>query len=235
MEACCAIRYFPEVDSLQSEKVRFIFPTFWERINWCVQNAKASAVASPDWFSNQLMCENLSGLWPWGQEASHRAGQGRGKFWNKLRTFLSIFLHIFMSFNEIIWHVIYRLTTESLKKHIIHPCINFSYKLQFVEGIWLWGLCRMAIGLVEHPWIPFHKVSQNVEINSRLKCFSKLAQGLAIFSLSMVVVSTITFILSTVDELQEDKEGNIKYPNVAFTIELIAELQNVTDMADISV
>ena len=53
------------------------------------------------------------------------------------------------------------------------------------------------------------------------KCFSKLAQGLAIFSLSMVVVSTITFILSTVEELQQDEEGNIKYPNIAFTIELI--------------
>ena len=54
-----------------------------------------------------------------------------------------------------------------------------------------------------------------------MKCFSKLAQGLAIFSLSMVVVSTITFILSTVEELQQDEEGNIKYPNIAFTIELI--------------
>ena len=37
----------------------------------------------------------------------------------------------------------------------------------------------------------------------------------------MVVVSTITFILSTVEELQEDEEGNIEYPNIAFTIELI--------------
>ena len=37
----------------------------------------------------------------------------------------------------------------------------------------------------------------------------------------MVVVSTTTFILSTVEELQQDEEGNIKYPNIAFTIELI--------------
>ena len=37
----------------------------------------------------------------------------------------------------------------------------------------------------------------------------------------MVVVSTTTFILSTVEELQQDEEGNIKFPNIAFTIELI--------------
>ena len=34
MEACCAIKYFPEVDSLQSEKVKPIlsFPTCYREI-----------------------------------------------------------------------------------------------------------------------------------------------------------------------------------------------------------
>ena len=36
-------------------------------------------------------------------------------------------------------------------------CILSTFLLP--TGIWLWGLCRMAIRLVEHPWIPFYKVS----------------------------------------------------------------------------
>ena len=80
----------------------------------------------------------------------------------------------------------------------------------------------MAIRLVEHVGIPIYKVFFLFSINKYiLKFCSKLAQGLAIFSLSMVVVSTITFILSTVEELQQDEDGNIKYPKVAVTIELI--------------
>ena len=87
----------------------------------------------------------------------------------------------------------------------------------------------MEIWIVEHARISFHKVDfkyfnyshQWDQIVQYFNISSKLAQGVAIFSLSMVVVSTTTFILSTVEELQQDEEGNIKFPNVAFTIELI--------------
>jgi hypothetical protein len=49
---------------------------------------------------------------------------------------------------------------------------------------------------------------------------SKLAQFLAVFSLAMVAVSTVTFIVSTADELQDDR-GNIQYPRVVSVIETI--------------
>ena len=48
MEACCAIKYFPEVDSLQSEKVRSLFPTHH----------------SHHLRTNQLMCKMQKHLWP---------------------------------------------------------------------------------------------------------------------------------------------------------------------------
>ena len=61
---------------------------------------------------------------------------------------------------------------------------------------WLWNT-------IEYPWT------------------SRLAQFLALFSLSMVLTSTITFIISTAEELQEDVNGNIAYPMVVFVIEMI--------------
>ena len=50
---------------------------------------------------------------------------------------------------------------------------------------------------------------------------SKTAQFLALFSLSMVLVSTITFIISTADELKKDAEGNVEYPTVVFIIDML--------------
>ena len=50
---------------------------------------------------------------------------------------------------------------------------------------------------------------------------SKLAQFLAFFSLSMIMLSTITFIISTADELKEDAEGNVEYPTVVYIIDLL--------------
>ena len=50
---------------------------------------------------------------------------------------------------------------------------------------------------------------------------SKLAQFLAVFSLSMVLISTVTFIISTAEELQEDDEGNSDFPLILYIIELI--------------
>ena len=50
---------------------------------------------------------------------------------------------------------------------------------------------------------------------------SKLAQFLALFSLSMVLISTVTFIISTAEELQEDAEGIVEYELLAYIIDLI--------------
>ena len=61
---------------------------------------------------------------------------------------------------------------------------------------WLWNT-------IEYPWT------------------SKLAQFLALFSLSMVIISTITFIISTAEELQEDQNGESDWPIVVMIIEFI--------------
>ena len=61
---------------------------------------------------------------------------------------------------------------------------------------WLWNT-------IEYPWT------------------SSLAQFLALFSLSMVLISTVTFIISTAEELQEDGDGIIAYPMVVFVIDMI--------------
>ena len=60
---------------------------------------------------------------------------------------------------------------------------------------WMWNT-------IEYPWT------------------SKLAQFLALFSLSMVILSTFTFILSTADELQKDDEGESEWPIVVLIIEM---------------
>ena len=60
---------------------------------------------------------------------------------------------------------------------------------------WMWNT-------IEYPWT------------------SKLAQFLALFSLSMVILSTITFIISTADELQVDETGEMEWPVIVFIIEL---------------
>lgn len=54
---------------------------------------------------------------------------------------------------------------------------------------WLWNT-------LEYPWT------------------SKLAQIVAFFSLSMVLVSTVTFVVSTIEELQENDQGQVEYPVV---------------------
>ena len=80
---------------------------------------------------------------------------------------------------------------------------------------WLWNT-------LEYPWT------------------SRLAQLLAFFSLSMIVLSTLTFIISTADELQQgasnnlqsftishsiylqaDAAGNVKYPTAVYLIDLM--------------
>ena len=78
---------------------------------------------------------------------------------------------------------------------------------------WLWNT-------LEYPWT------------------SNLAQFLAFFSLSMIVLSTITFIISTADELQKgpmpllkiyllnleiflDENGNLEFPLIVYLIELL--------------
>ena len=61
---------------------------------------------------------------------------------------------------------------------------------------WLWNT-------MEYPWS------------------SKLAQCHAVFSLSMVLLSTITFVVSTIDELQMNEEGYVEYPTVVFIIEML--------------
>ena len=59
---------------------------------------------------------------------------------------------------------------------------------------WLWNT-------IEYPWT------------------SKLAQVLALFSLSMVLISTVTFIISTAEELQEDEDGDIEFHWLAHIID----------------
>ena len=61
---------------------------------------------------------------------------------------------------------------------------------------WLWNT-------MEYPWT------------------SRLAQVVAFFSLSMVIVSTVTFVVSTVEELQEDSSGQVEYPIILAIIEYI--------------
>ena len=61
---------------------------------------------------------------------------------------------------------------------------------------WLWNT-------IEYPWT------------------SKLAQFLALFSLSMVIISTFTFIISTADGLQSDEDGESEWPVVVLIIEMV--------------
>ena len=68
---------------------------------------------------------------------------------------------------------------------------------------WLWNT-------IEYPWT------------------SKLAKFLALFSLSMVIISTITFIISTADELQTDQSGEMEWPVVVFIIELTDKYHSIT-------
>ena len=59
-------------------------------------------------------------------------------------------------------------------------------------------------------------------LNLHINPFShRLAQFVAFFSLSMVLVSTITFVLATIEELQEDEEGQTDYPVIVAIIHLI--------------
>ena len=50
---------------------------------------------------------------------------------------------------------------------------------------------------------------------------SKFAQIMAFISLFMVVVSTFTFVLSTIEELQATEAGTTEYPLVVTIIEII--------------
>ena len=50
---------------------------------------------------------------------------------------------------------------------------------------------------------------------------SKFAQIMAFISLFMVVVSTFTFVLSTIEELQASEAGTTEYPLVVTVIEII--------------
>ena len=50
---------------------------------------------------------------------------------------------------------------------------------------------------------------------------SKFAQIMAFISLFMVVVSTFTFVLSTIEELQATEAGTTEYPLVVTVIEII--------------
>ena len=61
---------------------------------------------------------------------------------------------------------------------------------------WLWNT-------MEYPWT------------------SKLAQFLALLSLFMVLLSTLTFVISTADELQMDEEGYVEFPTIVFVIEIM--------------
>ena len=54
---------------------------------------------------------------------------------------------------------------------------------------WLWNT-------LEYPWT------------------TALAQGVTLISLSMVLVSTATFIVSTMNELQEEEDGLLKYATI---------------------
>ena len=65
-----------------------------------------------------------------------------------------------------------------------------------------WGQWRSVLwSTIEYPWT------------------SQLAQFLALFSLSMVIISTITFIISTAEELQVDENGGSDWPVVVMIIQ----------------
>ena len=67
-----------------------------------------------------------------------------------------------------------------------------------------WGQLRSYLwNTMEYPWT------------------SNTAQFMAYFSLLMVLVSTVTFILSTFEELQLGEDGKSRYPLVNITIEAI--------------
>ena len=44
---------------------------------------------------------------------------------------------------------------------------------------------------------------------------------MAFFSLSMVLLSTITFVLATMEELQEDENGVTEFPFIVLIIQLL--------------
>ena len=73
---------------------------------------------------------------------------------------------------------------------------NFGSSKIGVWRSWVWNT-------IEYPWT------------------SSLAQAWAFLSLSAVVLSTITFIISTADELQENAEGVVEFPNVVVVIDMI--------------
>ena len=50
---------------------------------------------------------------------------------------------------------------------------------------------------------------------------SQVAQFCAFFSLTMVLVSTVTFIVSTIEELQTNEEGEVEYPVLLYIIECV--------------
>ena len=56
---------------------------------------------------------------------------------------------------------------------------------------------------------------------SRYPWTSSLAQFRALFSLSMVLISTVTFIISTAEELQKDEKGRVDFPRIVLVIDLI--------------
>ena len=80
-------------------------------------------------------------------------------------------------------------------------------KIRFIHGFCLYSeplfLRTCLWDFLEKPWT------------------SSAAQVYALASLGVILVSTITFIVSTSEELQVDEEGNQPYPSIIFAIELL--------------
>ena len=69
---------------------------------------------------------------------------------------------------------------------------------------------------------------QNCTVFLNMTCVHKyfmypLSSFCAFFSLSMVLISTFTFIISTIDELQYNEEGEVEFP-------LLLQIINVIDV-----
>ena len=53
---------------------------------------------------------------------------------------------------------------------------------------------------------------------------STAAQGYAIFALIVILISTVTFVASTFEELQLDENGRQNYPNIIYAIEILGSV-----------
>ena len=86
----------------------------------------------------------------------------------------------------------------------------------------------MAVLAVEHHGVSLDQQDCSVgELQTSSASLSPASSFCAFFSLTMVLISTFTFIISTIDELQENDDGKVDLP-------ILLKIINVVDVITIS-